>query len=207
MPGADVWAEVAARRLQIAEWTRSLDPLATDAPSWCDGWRVRDVLGHLVHLAEANQRTMVRDIITQGPKPDRALARVATELGQRPVDEFTDRLKAAAQGRFHVLGTPAAVALGEVLVHGSDMMRAVGANDGVDPSVVVPVLGVYRRLGRIAFHGAPAANVALVATDTQLRLGTGPEIRGRALDLLLLLANRRQVLASLSGPGLDSLRV
>lgn len=203
----DIWAEVAARRIRLAEWAGGLDASAADAPSWCRGWRIRDVLGHLVHLAEANQRTMVRDIITQGPKPDRALARVATELGQRPVDELTDRLKAAARGRFHVLGSPPAVALGEVLVHGSDMMRAVSADDDVDPSVVVPVLGVYRRVGRIAFHGSPAASVALVATDTHIRVGTGPEVRGRALDLLLLLANRRQALASLSGPGVDSLRV
>lgn len=115
--------------------------------------------------------------------------------------------RAAAHGRFHVLGTPAAVALGEVLVHGSDMMRAVGANDDVDPTVVVPVLHVYRRLGHIAFHGVPAAKVMLVASDTEARLGTGPEVRGRALDLLLLFANRRQVVNSLSGPGLARLLV
>ncbi len=203
----DIWAEVAARRVHLAEWTGRLDESATDAPSWCDGWRVRDVLGHLVHLAEANQRTMLRDLIPRGPKPDRALARIATELGQCPVDELDDRLKAAAHGRFHALGTPAAIALGEVLVHGSDMMRAVGANDDVDPYVVEPVLRAYRRFGRLAFHGAPAATVMLVATDTEIRLGSGPEVRGRALDLLLLLANRHQVVASLSGPGLDRLRV
>ena len=206
VPDMDVWAEVAARRLQLAEWARSLDHSATDTPSWCDGWRVRDVLGHLVHLAEANQRTMVRDIVTRGPRPDRALGRIATELGQGPVDELSDRLKAAAHGRFHALGTPPVVSLGEVLVHGSDMMRAISADDDADPTVVAPILRVYRRLGRVAFHAKSAAGVALVATDTQFRIGTGPEVRGRALDLLLLLANRRPVLPNLSGPGLDRLR-
>ncbi|MHB8467968.1 MAG: maleylpyruvate isomerase family mycothiol-dependent enzyme [Acidimicrobiales bacterium] len=202
----DVWADVAARRSQLAEWARSLEPSAADAPSWCDGWRVRDVLGHLVHLAEATQLRMARDVITRGPMPDRALARVAADLGRRSVEELSDRLQAAAGGRFHILGTPMVVALGEVLVHGSDMLRAVGADDEVDPSIVVPVLNIYRRVGRLAFHAAPAAKVTLVATDVQAAIGQGPEVRGRALDLLLLLANRRQVLADLVGPGLDNIR-
>ena len=202
----EVWTSVAARRSHLAEWARGIDASTADAPSWCEGWRVRDVLGHLVHLAEATQLRMARDVITRGPTPDRALARIAKDLGQHPVAELSDRFQAAAMGRFHVLGTPAVVALGEVLVHGSDMMRAVGAIDDVDPSIVVPVLGVYRRLGRVAFHAAPASKVTLAATDIQAVIGSGPEVRGRALDLLLLLANRRQVLADLSGPGLPSVR-
>ncbi len=43
--------------------------------------------------------------------------------------------------------------------------------------------------------------MTLVATDTYLRLGSGPEVTARAIDLLLLLANRRQALDDLSGPG------
>jgi hypothetical protein len=93
--------------------------------------------------------------------------------------------------------------LGEVLVHGADMLRAVDRDIDVDPQVVWPVLSVYRRVGRIAFHGAPTKGLTLVATDADVRLGNGPEVRGRAIDLLLLLANRTQVLAALTGPGVD----
>jgi len=97
------------------------------------------------------------------------------------------------------------VVLGEVLVHGADMLRPVGIDDMVDPSIASMVMGVYRRVGRVAFHAAPAARVTLVATDTGLRLGSGPEVQGQAMDLLLLLANRRQVLDRLSGPGVPHL--
>ena len=83
------------------------------------------------------------------------------------------------------------------------MLRAVGRDSDVDPKAVGPVLGVYRRVGRLAFHGAPAKGVTFVATDARVRLGTGPEVRGRAIDLLLLLANRSQVLDALTGPGVD----
>jgi uncharacterized protein (TIGR03083 family) len=202
----DVWAEVARRRVRLADEVEVLDPDVLAAPSWCTDWRVRDVLGHLVYLAEATQASVLRDVVRLGPKPDKALDRRARALGDRPVDELTSRLRASAGGRFHVLGSPAVVALGEVLVHGADMMRAVGRDTDVDAGVVSPILRVYRRVGRVAFHATPMKGVSLVATDAVVRLGTGPEVAGRSIDLLLLLANRPQVLAGLTGPGVDLLR-
>ena len=47
--------------------------------------------------------------------------------------------------------------------------------------------------------------VRLVANDANWAVGTGPEVTGRAVDLLLLLANRAQAVAYLSGPGLSAL--
>lgn len=203
----DVWTEVADERVRLADEVDRLDADALEAPSWCSGWRVRDVLGHLVYLAEATQWSVVRDIVRLGPKPDRALDRRARALGDHSVDELTGRLRASAAGRFHVLGSPAAVALGEVLVHGADMLRAVHRDTDVDPTVVGPVLAVYRRIGRVAFHDTPSKVVTLVATDAEVRLGSGPEVRGRSIDLLLLLANRSQALATMSGPGVGLLQV
>jgi hypothetical protein len=85
------------------------------------------------------------------------------------------------------------------------MLRPLDASEDVEPSVVAPVLEVYRRLGRFAFHASPAAKVTLVATDADLRIGSGPEVRGAAIDLLLLVANRCQVIDTLAGPGLDAI--
>jgi hypothetical protein len=44
-----------------------------------------------------------------------------------------------------------------------------------------------------------------VATDVDWSTGRGPEVRGKAIDVLLLLANRRQVTTTLTGPGLSAL--
>jgi uncharacterized protein (TIGR03083 family) len=201
----DVWQEVAGRRSQLADIAVTLDEAALEAPSWCAGWRVRDVLGHLVYVAEATQRGVMRDVIVRGPGPNRAMDRTARSLGRLGVDELAGRLRRASGGRFHVLGSPPAVALGETLVHGADMLRPLGIDDDVDPSAASAVIPAYHRLGRLAFGAAPAASVTLVATDTDLAVGRGPEVRGRAIDLLLLLANRRQVVDQLSGPGVSEL--
>ena len=191
-------------RTTVAARMRELTADQAGAPSWCEGWRVRDVAGHLVHLAEARQLTMARDILTHGVVPDRALSRIATALGDRPVAELADRLEAAAAGRFHIPGSPPAVALGEVVVHGADMFRPLGMAWDVPGETVRPVLPTYRRVGRLAFHGDPGG-VRLVATDVEGQEGEGPEVRGRAVDLVLLLAHRRQVVGSLAGPGVAQL--
>jgi len=201
----DVWARVSGYRLELADRVEVLDSTELDTQSWCEGWRVRDVIGHLVHLAEATQRTMVGAIARNGLPPDRALSVVAQQLGQLSGSELADRLRRARSGRFHVVGTPASVALGEVLVHAEDALRPIGQTLAASPDDVVPVLGIYRRVGRIAFHRRRSPKVCLRADDADWTAGQGPDVKGQAIDLLLLLANRRQVLASLTGEGVSLL--
>ena len=205
MDVVEVWPEVRHLRWQFADLIESLDERAWSLPSWCEGWRVRDVLAHLVHLAEATQLSMAADMIRGGLRPDRTLREAARRLGDVPVAELTHRLRAAADGRYHVLGSPAAVALGEVLVHGADALRPLDLELDGPPSDAARVLDAYWRIGQFAFHGAPHKGLTLKATDFDWAKGRGPEVRGRAIDLLLLVANRRQVLPCLVGPGLTGL--
>ncbi|MBX3313225.1 MAG: maleylpyruvate isomerase family mycothiol-dependent enzyme [Actinobacteria bacterium] len=197
----DAAAEVATRRRAIADVVETLDADQLDHPSWCEGWQVRDVIGHLVHLAEATQISMLRDVARNGILPDKGLAAVGKEIGARPADELASRLRDAADGTYHVPGTPMAVIVGEVLVHAADALRPLDLEPPSDPAVAAELIPTYRRFGRVAFHATPTAKVTLVATDTDLRIGSGPEVRGRAIDLLLLSANRAQVLDRLDGPG------
>ncbi len=205
MEVVDVWRELPLLRCQIADRVEAMHEGGWDSPSWCGEWRVRDVLGHLVYLAEANQMSVGRDVIRSGLRPDRALNRMATRLGNLPVPQLAARLRAASNGRFHVLGSPPAVALGEGLVHGSDALRPLGLDVDAQPAIACPVLDAYWRIGRLAFHAAPQQGRRLVATDLDWSRGKGPEIRGRAIDLLLFLANRPQVFGLLEGPGLSGL--
>jgi hypothetical protein len=48
--------------------------------------------------------------------------------------------------------------------------------------------------------------VRLVATDADWAVGEGAEVNGRAVDLLLLLANRSQSIDCLAGPGVAALQ-
>ena len=48
----DVRHEAARLRRQFADQMESLDETVWNSASWLEGWRVRDVLGHLVQGAE-----------------------------------------------------------------------------------------------------------------------------------------------------------
>ncbi len=202
-----VWARVAEYRCKLADALEALTPEQLESASWCSGWRVRDVLGHLVHIAEASQLSMARDVIRHPLRPDSALDLIARQLGEEPVPTLAQRLRDARHGRFHVLGFPPAVELGDVMVHGNDTLRALDLEFAVHPYEAVLVLKTYRRVGGLAFHARPHRTVTLVATDIQWSCGTGPVVTGRAIDLLMLVANRRQVIESLSGPGVAGVAV
>jgi hypothetical protein len=73
------------------------------------------------------------------------------------------------------------------------------------PADAAPVLDAYWRRGRMLVHAEPQQGRRLVATDLDWTKGSGPELRGKAMDLVLLVANRRQVLPCLEGPGLAGL--
>jgi uncharacterized protein (TIGR03083 family) len=217
MPGTadNYWPTVRAQRIALADQVGGLDPAAWDSPSWCDGWRVRDALGHLVHIAEATQFSQARDILRNGIRLNTALSRCAVAYGALPVPDLCDRLRAAADGRFRAPGLRRGVVLAEVVVHGSDMLRPLGLDLAVPVDQLPPLLNIYFRLGRVAFGARTPGAVRLVATDCDWSRGGGgrgggargggDEVRGRAVDLLLLLANRRQVVPVLEGPGLAHL--
>lgn len=148
---------------------------------------------------------MMRDMIRHPIHPDRGVDLIARQLGDEPVPRLAQRLRQARHGGVHVIGFPAAAGLGDVVVHGNDALRALGQEFDVDPDDAVAILNAYRRVGRLIFHTRPCEKFRLVATDTEWSCGEGHEVLGRAIDLVMFMANRRQAVGALSGPGVEDL--
>jgi uncharacterized protein (TIGR03083 family) len=199
----DTWEEIRRLRIDFADGIAGLTADQWDTPSWCAGWRVRDVLGHLVSMRETKRLALVWEIIRSGFRPDRAVDRLARATGDQPVPELVERLRDAADRP--VAGLPPELALGDVLVHSADALRPCGLMPDPPAADVVVVLETYKKWERRMFHAVPHRGVSLNATDVDWRSGLGPEVRGRAIDLLLLVANRPQVVDQLDGPGLATL--
>ncbi len=195
--------EIARLRRQFADRIETLDETAWNSASWCSGWKVRDVLAHLVRGAEGTLWSMVGDVLRGGLKPDRAVGEAAKRLGDVPVPQLADRLRNAGVGGFRPPGFPEAMGLADVLVHSADAFRPLGLDVDAPPADAIPVLDAFWRRGRMVVHAEPQRGRRLVATDLDWMRGDGPEVRGKAIDLVLLVANRRQVLPSLEGPGLQ----
>jgi len=208
MRAAEVWPRVAAERVALADELEALAPADWDAASLCAGWRVRDVVGHLVYLGEGTYRGLACDIVRhgRGVLPNRMLDAMAKRTAQAEPAELVERLRAAADGRFRAPGAPPAASLAEVIVHGQDIRRplCLPAPER-DPESLIPLLTLYRRIG-VYFTRSGSYGVRLVATDVDWSAGSGKEVHGPALGLLVALAGRPPAPGELEGPGAETLR-
>ena len=148
---SETWAQVRSERLSLADDIDTLSAEAWTAPSLCAGWRVADIAGHLVFLAEGSQLRgawyMWR--YGRGVFVNRMIDATARRWAQATPTELADRLRVAADGRFRLPGAPPAAALAEVVIHGEDLRRPLSLPERQrDPIVLVPLLELYRRIGR-----------------------------------------------------------
>jgi uncharacterized protein (TIGR03083 family) len=203
----DVGQEEARLRHQFADRVEPLDETIWVSPSWCAGWQVRDVLAHLVRNAESTPWALTGDLMRGGFRPDFSVNKAVMRLRDVSVPQLCGRLRRAADERVHSRKSHSVFGLGDVLVHSADAFRPRGQDVVVSSIVAASVLDAYWPKARIVVHAAPHRGRQLVATDIEWSRGTGPEVRGRAMDLLLLVANRLQVLPCLEGPGIAGLQI
>lgn len=204
----DIWEFVAAERAALADELDSLDAEAWEHPSACPGWRVRDVVGHLVFLAEGSYTKAIPAAWRDGLKirVSRMMDITARKTAIADPAELTERLRAAKHGRFRLPGAPPAAVLAEVIVHGEDIRRPLSRPAPQrDPASLQSALDFYVSISRY-FIRSGARGLKLIATDTDWSAGRGDEVRGPALDLLLALAGRSYGCDGMVGDGVDSLR-
>lgn len=94
----------------------------------------------------------------------------------------------------------------EEVVHGEDVRRPLGLRHAYADEAVSRALRLQARTP-VSFGGGKerVAGLRLVAADHGTTLGDGPEVRGPALSLLLVVSGRRVALDDLEGPGVAAL--
>ena len=122
-----------ARRLHDAEnadlssYLHTLDDADWDRPSLCEGWRVRDVVGHILYGNELKLWTLPFRLARYGFSSDRSgkAYSIARAEGRSPAE-----LLAAFDGRDPWAGTcrvfPPRLTLLDRLVHHQDIRRSAG---------------------------------------------------------------------------------
>ncbi|GAA4525061.1 maleylpyruvate isomerase family mycothiol-dependent enzyme [Amycolatopsis samaneae] len=201
----DVWPMVHTERAALIDDLTHLDDRRWDEPSLCAGWTVHDVVAHLVDTARTTRLGFVAGLVRARFDFDRQNARgVARERGASP-RETLDRLRRVAS-RTSTPPAPLDTRLVEEVVHGEDIRRPLGLTHAYAPEAVVRALRLQARTPA-SFGGAKelTARLRLTATDAELSIGDGPEVRGPALSLLLAVSGRRVALEELDGPGAATL--
>ncbi|MET8155026.1 maleylpyruvate isomerase family mycothiol-dependent enzyme [Sphaerisporangium sp. NPDC005289] len=190
---------VAAERREQADLLAALRPEQWDAPTLCDGWRVREVVAHTTMPFRASLgRTMVELLKARGNfnrMADRCARRDAAEL---PPEALLASLRDNVAHPWTPPGGGAAGALAHDVIHGLDITVGLGLDRRVPPERVAMVLAGMRPKN-IAFFGTDLTGVSLRATDLAWSHGTGEPVRGLAQDLLLAICGRRLPPGRLTG--------
>jgi uncharacterized protein (TIGR03083 family) len=203
----DYWSAVRSLRLQLADFLEAVPEEEWEAPSLCEGWRVRDVVGHVSVVP----RVTLRQMLAVAPRArfdvDRVNMLVGIQEGQRTPQELVALLRQHAAHRTGIRPVPdPRNLLFDLVVHGQDVARPLRRQLPVASSVAQQGLDRVWAMGWPFRARARLGGLRLRATDTGWSVGEGPEVRGSALDLLLVATGRRaSVVDDLDGPGVPLL--
>jgi uncharacterized protein (TIGR03083 family) len=202
---ADVWPTIHAERRALADDLDGLTPEQWGTASLCEGWTVHDVLAHLLVLESMTPFRFVTRFAGArfdfARYADRGIARE-----QRPDPAQTLAAFRSAQDRTTAPPGPKETWVGEHLVHGEDVRRPLGITRTYPMDAVLDTLDFYQRSQPIIGGRDRVAGLTLRATDADHSVGSGPEVSGPALDLVLAATGRPAGWASLAGPGLSTLK-
>ncbi|MGH3508423.1 MAG: maleylpyruvate isomerase family mycothiol-dependent enzyme [Nocardioidaceae bacterium] len=200
------WDAVTSMRVGVADFLAAIGAGEWDAASLCPGWRVRDVAGHLSLVPTITLREMAGVAPRAGFNPHRINTTLAIRYGSLEPATILARIRDHAADRRTARGLNTANGLFDLIVHSQDIALPLGQ------TFQVPVAYSIAGLERVWDMGWPfharrrLGHLTLSATDGNWTVGTGPEVHGTALSLLLLLTGRTHVAApSLHGPGSGTL--
>ena len=188
----------------FSAYLHDLSPADWDRPSLCEGWRVRDVVGHILDGNELRLLTLPLRLARYGFSSDRSgrafsIARAEGRTPAELVHDFDHRDPWAGTCKVF----PPRLVLLDRLVHHQDIRRALGDDRAIPSERLLACLDGAPKLRTVFRARKRSRGFAFAATDVDWRWGssTDPVVEGPGEALLLTLLGRAQPLDELSGTG------
>lgn len=204
MKSTEVWKHIHSERLQMVETWISFSPEQWATPSWCGGWSVEEVAGHVVAAAEQTPPNFFKDLAKAGFKFNVFADRDAKRNAGAGSKELIRRLGARTTTTNHP-PAPVVAMLGEIIVHGEDMRRPLGLTHASPEAALVAVADSWKNSNLLIGAKRRIAGLRLRATDSTWTHGDGPEVSGPMVSLVLAMSGRKGALSDLTGDGLETL--
>jgi len=199
------WEMIAAERASLVDALAALPEQSWDEPSWCGGWSVRDVVGHIAAAAYETKLGFFGHLAAAGFNFDKFTDKGTHRItAGRSTAEIVEALRARIGTRNSPPG-PTPTWLGEVVIHGQDIFRPLGVGHDVPAGHAVAVADFYKGSNLVVGAKKRIAGLALQATDADWATGSGPEVRGPVLSLVLAMTGRKGALGDLAGDGVAEL--
>lgn len=198
------WTMIHEERARSADMLESLSPDQWTARTLCGNWRVQDVAAHMMIAGEQTPAKFMKGLVANGFRFNVMMDRAARQAGQLPSAEIIARIRA----RTTTTNKPPAAAmamLGEVVVHGTDIRQPLGIPDDTSSASKLACLNMLKNSNFPLAAKKTIAGLRLRATDADWSHGSGPEVAGPMVALMMAMATR-PLLDSLSGDGVETLR-
>jgi uncharacterized protein (TIGR03083 family) len=201
----DVWPVIHDERKALAADLKGRSGEEWATVSLCSQWSVRDVLAHMTSAASLTPPAFFAKLIGSGFNFDKVQeGGVAANRGSSPADTMA-RFEAVMTSTKHPPG-PTDTWLGETIVHSEDIRRRLGIEHRYPTEVVARVADFYKGSNLLIGSKKRIDGLTLSATDTEWSHGTGPEVAGPILSLVMAMTGRKEALDDLTGDGVATLR-
>jgi uncharacterized protein (TIGR03083 family) len=200
----DTWAMIHAERRDMTPLLAGLSREQWDRDTLCHPWRVRDVVGHLIVAGTSTPASFFKSFAGSGFRFDKMTQKDAARYRGVAPAELVEQFRTTETMTTHPPG-PATAMLGEIVVHGEDIRRALGIVGTVPGPHLVAVAEFYKKAGFPLGVKKRIAGLRLRATDVEWTYGDGDEVAGPAASLLLAMTGRRDAVEELKGDGVAKL--
>lgn len=201
----DIWPTIHAERRALATDLAAISDAQWSAASLCGNWTVRDTLAHMTGTAKITPGSFFPKLAAAGFRLTRLQEKdIAVEKGASPADTLA-RFEAVISSVKHPPG-PADAWLGETVIHAEDIRRPLGIKHDYPPAAVIEVANFYKGSNLIVGAKRRIAGLRLRATDAEWSHGSGPEVAGPILSLVMVMTGRKGIADDLSGEGVAALR-
>src|SRR5215831_7603921 len=168
----DTWDMIRAERATLVDDLAALPDKAWDKPSLDYGWTVRDVVAHMIATARMTPPKFFAGMAGSGFKFDEfSKKNIARVRSGRSDADLVAEFRSAVDARTAPPG-PKMSWLGETIVHGEDIFRALGAYRPHPIEHVTAVADFYKGSNLLIGAKKRITGVTLRATDTDWSHGT-----------------------------------
>ena len=205
MAKATIWPVVHAERKALAADLAGIGDDRWAVSSLCSEWTVRDVVAHMTATAKISPASFFPKLIGSGFSLTRMQKKdIAANRGSSPAEALSlfESVITSEKGP----PGPPETNLGETLVHSNDIRRALEIPHDYPTDAAVTVADFYKRSNLIIGGKRRVTGVTLKATDVEWTSGSGPEVSGPIMTIVMAMTGRKQVLDELAGDGVAVLR-
>lgn len=201
----DPWDAVTPDREAFATYLATLEPADWAAPSWCDGWTVKDVAAHML-VPTMGRSGVFASFVASGFNVDKMNAKYVSKLtGSMTTEQIVAKTGENSGVRTAPPGLAPIGVLNELAMHAMDISRSIGKPFTLPTDHYVMVVEHMKDVQPVLGCRDRIAGLSLKATDSEWATGSGPQVEGPTDLLLAAMSGRKAALASLNGPGLDTL--